>query len=96
MAKSKLANNTDDKVNVMHEYLQYLYNKKVLCVVLSGDVLKKVPDNILTVEKPLDSVAVYFPGTDLHMLYPQFRLQHHSNSHQLVIGLKDNALYFFR
>jgi hypothetical protein len=99
-AMSRMSNNTNANVNIMQEYISYLYGKKSTCVLLSGKESSVVPDSIFMYQKPLDSIAVYFPeviidntkgeiGTTGKRFFP------FSKQKTIVIALKNNALYIF-
>jgi hypothetical protein len=99
-AKSRIGGNTNDKVSVMQEYLNYLYNKTNLCITLSNKELIKVPQAIIVVEKPADNITTYFPEVNFNKtglsITTDKNYQYNFEKGNAIIALKDSVLYFFK
>jgi hypothetical protein len=100
-AKSRIANNTNDKVSVMQEYLSYLYRKNNVCITLSAKELDKVPERLLVLENPVDSISTYFPAVKFDRQNLKIGIGKGNdfsfeNNKTIVVALKDSTLYFFK
>ncbi len=100
-AKSRMAGNTNDKVSIMQEYLSYLYGKNYTSIILSAKELTSVPQKLVLYEKPVDSVAIYFPEVKFNK--QNFEISRGENNrysfkenNTAVVVLKDSAVYIFR
>ena len=100
-AKSRIADNTNDRVSVMQEYLSYLYNKNNSCITLSAKELTSVPQNLILYEKSVDSVALYFPEVKFNRQNLEISIEENNKysfkvNNTTIIALKDNGVYTFR
>ncbi|WP_462251099.1 hypothetical protein [Ferruginibacter sp.] len=100
-AKSRMAGNTNDKVSIIQEYLSYLYAKNNTCFTLSAKELTSVPQHLILYEKPVDSIAVYFPEVKFNKQNFEISVEENNKysfkqNNTAVIALKDSAVYIFR
>ncbi len=100
-AKSRLAGNTDNNVSIVQEYLSYLYKKNNYCVTLSTDELYAMPTAIVVNQKPIDSIATWFPEVKINKQELKIGVLANeaysfNKTNTVVVAIKDSVVYFFR
>ncbi|MEI9956051.1 MAG: hypothetical protein WDM90_07035 [Ferruginibacter sp.] len=100
-AESRMNKNTSDRISILQEYFSYLYNKQDSCITFSSKELLHVPAKLMVVEKPVDSITVYFPEiknnqSALKKEDEKIEFAFSKNSSLIYVGLKDSTLFFFK
>ena len=100
-AKSRIAGNTKNSITTLNEFMQYLYKDTVTkYVALSNTELFTVPMVLNIYQKPMDSLAFYFPAANVNVYNTAITTQKGETfsfvkAKSAFIALKDSGLFIF-